>query len=165
MTSFLRAATDTVYQIVKGTAAAVLFFYFVLVLLQIFFRYILNSSLAWSEEVVRFGLVWGVMLSMAVVAYDRTHIRIAILESVISQRTRLVLSYALDSLSVLFCVLLVWSSIELIRRTILQRSPSLGVPMWAVYISIAIGAALQAVFTVAVFGRAVKSNGQAEGDK
>jgi TRAP-type C4-dicarboxylate transport system permease small subunit len=165
MTSFLRAVTDTAYRIVKGTAAALLFFYFVLVLLQIFFRYVLNSSLAWSEEVVRFGLVWGVMLSMAVVAYDRAHIRIAILESVLSQRTRLVLTYVLDTLSVLFCVLLLWSSLELIRRTLLQRSPSLGVPMWAVYISIAIGAALQAIFTVAVFGRAVKSHAQVEGDK
>jgi TRAP-type C4-dicarboxylate transport system permease small subunit len=60
---------------------------------------------------------------------------------------------------VVFCLLLLWSSIELVHRTLLQRSPSLGLPMWAIYSSIAIGAGLQALFTVAIFGRPARPAG------
>ena len=61
-------------------SAALLASYFVLVLLQVFFRYILNESLFWAEELVRGLMVWGVMVSSALVAASRDHIRVEVLE-------------------------------------------------------------------------------------
>ena len=52
----------------SAVSVALLASYFVLVLLQVFFRYVLNESLFWAEELVRGAMLWGIMLSSALVA-------------------------------------------------------------------------------------------------
>lgn len=45
-------------------------------LVSILFRYVLNNSLSWSDEFVRYLFVWLTLLGSAVVFRDREHIRI-----------------------------------------------------------------------------------------
>jgi TRAP-type C4-dicarboxylate transport system permease small subunit len=45
-------------------------------LVSVVFRYVLNSSLSWSDEFVRYLFVWLTLLGSAVVFRDREHIRI-----------------------------------------------------------------------------------------
>jgi TRAP-type C4-dicarboxylate transport system permease small subunit len=140
----LRAALTAV-------SAGVLVVYFVLVLLQVFFRYVLNESLYWAEEFVRGGLVWGVMLSSALVAGAHGHIRIEVLELMLPPAGRRIVVWAANSLTLAFLVLLVWAGIELVDRTWFQRSALLGVPKWSVYLAIPVGAALETLFTLAAW--------------
>ena len=48
----------------------------VIVLTAVFFRYILNHSLAWSDELVRYLFVWFTLLGAAVALREREHIRV-----------------------------------------------------------------------------------------
>ena len=59
-------------------AAAVLLFasYCCIILLQVFYRYVLNDSLVWSEEAVRFEQFWLIMLASGLCAQRRAHIRL-----------------------------------------------------------------------------------------
>ncbi len=43
-------------------------------LLQVFYRYILNSPLSWSEELSRYLLIWSVFFGLGAVTRDRAHI-------------------------------------------------------------------------------------------
>lgn len=45
-------------------------------LVAVFFRYALNHSLFWSDEVVRYLFVWFTFLGAAVALRDREHIRV-----------------------------------------------------------------------------------------
>ncbi len=47
-----------------------------LVLVSVFFRYVLNSSLSWSDEVVRYLFVWFTLFGAAVTLREREHIRV-----------------------------------------------------------------------------------------
>ena len=47
-----------------------------LVLVAVFFRYGLNRSLSWSDEVVRYLFVWCTLLGAAVTLREREHIRV-----------------------------------------------------------------------------------------
>jgi TRAP-type C4-dicarboxylate transport system permease small subunit len=122
--------------------------YFCLVLLQVFFRYVLNESLFWAEEVVRGAMLWGVMLSSALVAAGRAHIRIEVLELMLPPAGRRVVMLLIDILTLAFCLTLIWAGIELVDRTWFQNSPLLGVPKSTVYLAIPIGATIEAVFMV-----------------
>ncbi len=47
-----------------------------IVLTAVFFRYALNQSLSWSDELVRYLFVWFTLLGAAVALREREHIRV-----------------------------------------------------------------------------------------
>ena len=132
------------------TAVSVLLLatYFVLVLLQVFFRYVLNESLFWAEELVRGLMVWGVLISSALVAASRGHIRVEVLELMLPPAGRKVVVWIGDALTIAFSLILLWAAIQLMDRSWLQQSPLLEVPKWTVYMALAIGAGIEALLVL-----------------
>lgn len=137
----------------KALSAALLATYFVLVLLQVFFRYVLNESLFWAEELVRGLMVWGVMVSSALVAGSRGHIRVEVLELILPPAGRKVVMWIADALTIAFSVLLLCAAIELMSRSWMQQSPLLGIPKWTVYMALAVGAGLESLLTLLTWNR------------
>lgn len=135
----------------RALSCLLLAFYLTVILLQVFHRYVLNDSLFWSEEVVRYSLVWGVMLGSALVAYERGHIRIEVIEAFLPPGGQRVVQFIASSLTLAFCLILLWAGWEFVDRTWFQNSASLGVPMRSVYLAIPIGAALEAWFMTAAW--------------
>lgn len=60
----------------KNLAAGLLALMLVMILAQVFFRYVLNDSLAWTEELSKFAMVWVACL-VAPWAY-RQHLNVSI---------------------------------------------------------------------------------------
>lgn len=137
----LRAALTAV-------SVALLASYFVLVLLQVFFRYVLNESLFWAEELVRGAMLWGIMLSSALVAASRGHIRVEVLELMLPPAGRRIVVWAANVLTLAFSLILLWAGIQFIDRTWMQQSPVLDVPKWTVYLAIPVGAALESLLMI-----------------
>ncbi len=48
----------------------------IIVLTAVFFRYALNQSLSWSDELVRYLFVWFTLLGAAIALREREHIRV-----------------------------------------------------------------------------------------
>ncbi|MEI7445545.1 MAG: TRAP transporter small permease [Burkholderiales bacterium] len=117
--------------------------YFVAVLLQVFYRYVLNDSIFWAEEFVRSTMIWGVMIATGLVAAQRAHIRVELLEDWLPPAGRRVVVFVANVLSLSFCLILLWAGIELVDRTWFQRSPMLDIPKWWVYVAIPVGAAIE----------------------
>ncbi len=59
-----------------------------IVLAAVFFRYVLNHSLSWSDEMVRYLFVWFTMLGAAVTLREREHIRVDFFVEKLSARHR-----------------------------------------------------------------------------
>jgi TRAP-type C4-dicarboxylate transport system permease small subunit len=158
------AFCDRAHGFLRTLLVVLMAFYFALVLTQVFFRYVLNESLFWSEEVVRYSLVWSTLLGAAVVAYQRAHIRIEVLELMLPEGPRRVDHFLADALTLAFVIILCVTGIEFVERTIFQHSASLGAPMWVVYGAVPTGAAIEAVFTFAAWwrGREGHANPEAE---
>lgn len=137
------------------TAGSVLLLaaYFVAVLLQVFFRYVLNDSIFWAEEFVRAALVWGVMVASALVAASRNHIRVELLESLLPPGGRRVVVFVANALSLAFCLILLYAGVELVDRTWFQLSPMLEIPKWWVYLAIPVGAGLEALLMLLTWNR------------
>ena len=52
-----------------------------IVFLQFFTRYVLNDSLAWTEEIARYGLMWLTFIGGAMVTRTNTHIAVELLSN------------------------------------------------------------------------------------
>ena len=59
-----------------------------IVFLQFFTRYVLNDSLAWTEEIARYGLMWVVFIGAAMVTRRNTHIAVELALEPDAARTR-----------------------------------------------------------------------------
>jgi len=134
--------------LLTALSVALLAAYFVLVLLQVLYRYVLNDSLYWAEELVRGLMVWGVMIGSGLVALSRNHIRIEVLELLLPPAGRRIVLWAANALTIAFSLILLWASIELMDRTWFQQAPMLDVPKWTVYMAIAVGAGLEALLMI-----------------
>jgi TRAP-type C4-dicarboxylate transport system permease small subunit len=131
-----------------AVSVALLAAYFVLVLLQVFYRYVLNESLFWAEELVRGAMLWGIMLSSALVAASRGHIRVEVLELMLPPAGQRVVVWAANVLTLAFSLTLLWAGIQFVDRTWMQQSPVLDMPKWTVYLAIPVGAALESLLMI-----------------
>ena len=100
--------------LVESIAGVLLALVVVIVLLQVFGRYILRISLSWPEELARYVLVWLMIFGAAAAAASRSQIVVDTLLELVPASVRRALE-ALAALAGLVAVaLLVWTSQPLI---------------------------------------------------
>jgi TRAP-type C4-dicarboxylate transport system permease small subunit len=122
--------------------------YAVLIVVQVFYRYALNSSITWSEEVVQYALLWGVMIGSAVATDRGAHIVLNPLDARLGPRGRRIRAVLADLCTVAFCGVLIYYGWLLMYRTWYMQSPAADIPMYYVYAAMPIGAALVIFFTI-----------------
>lgn len=136
--------------LVESIAGVLLALVVVIVLLQVFGRYILQISLSWPEELARYVLVWLMIFGAAAAAASRSQIVVDTLLELVPASVRRALE-ALSALAGLVAVaLLVWTSQPLIfgpagRST----SPATGIPSFWIYLAVPVGGALLVLFALA----------------
>ncbi len=100
---------------------------------QVFFRYALNSSLFWSEELARFMLVWLTFLGASVAYRRRVHPGVDVLYRRMPPCSTVPVPLAIHLVSIgLFCVMIVfgWRFAHFVR---FQISPALYLPKWIIF--------------------------------
>ena len=117
-----------------------------IVFLQFFSRYILNDSLAWTEEIARYGLMWVVFIGGAVVTRKDSHIAVELLSNVMKPGPlRTALLIFVDVVKLGFLALLAWFSVTIIERMHMQRMTVFDLPMSYVYAGVGFGCFLMLV--------------------
>jgi len=131
-------------------AAAVLLFasYCCIILLQVFYRYVLNDSLVWSEEAVRFEQFWLVMLATGLCAQRRAHIRLEGFEAVVPRRFRRGIEVFGDCVTIGCCLFLLWTGVGLTLESVDTLSSASQISMSYVYAAMPVGAVLTILWTV-----------------
>lgn len=126
------------------------------VVAQVVLRYLRIDVLYFSEELVRYLLVWSVLMGATVVTARNAHVRVDILENALPAGARRWLDIASALVLIAFAAVLGWAGFELAQRTSGMRAPMLGIPMWVVYSVIPISAALDALFLLARLTRLLR---------
>ncbi|MDR1269223.1 MAG: TRAP transporter small permease, partial [Planctomycetaceae bacterium] len=106
----------------------------ILMNVSIFYRYVLNNSLSWSDEAVRFAFVWFTFLGSAIVFRDNVHIRV----DYFLEKMPPVLRFRVETLSyfltVLFYIFLFVSGIFWVFQTQGTQMSSMRFPLnWFFY--------------------------------
>jgi TRAP-type C4-dicarboxylate transport system permease small subunit len=114
-----------------------------IVFLQFFTRYVLNDSLAWTEEIARYGLMWVTFIGGAMVTRRNTHIAVELVSNVLPDglMRRALLAFV-DAVKLGFLGLLAYFSVTIIERMHYQRMTVFELPMSYVYGGIGLGCLL-----------------------
>ena len=116
---------------------------------QVFFRYVLNQSLFWSEELARFLLVWLTFIG-ATVAYRRNaHPRIHLFSGRTGPRAGRAMRIGMHLVALVFCALLAVYGAQFAFFIRQQISPALQLPRWTVMLVLPASGALMMLHAVA----------------
>jgi len=134
------------------------------VILQVFFRYILNDSLFWSEELARYLLVWLTFVG-ATVAYRRNmHPGVDVVFRRLDRSRRIAIRRVVDLLCLLFFIILIWYGAHFAFFIRAQTSPALGLPKWLVFSIIPISGLLFSLHVAAFLNRSLPAADHREVD-
>lgn len=155
----LRVGTDALGNLLKFVTVALTISFVIVMLTAVWSRYVINSSLIWTEEYIRFSLFWLIFIAAALVSYDEEHLRIEIFHNILPSRIRFIVDMIVKILIVVFLVILVWQSIILFDRSS-GRSPALRIPMAWVYAAMIVGGVLISIMTIRSLFFPQKSNAE-----
>lgn len=79
ITTALSALNNIIIFLFKYLALSTVAAMTIIILVQVFFRYVLNNSLPWSEELARYLMVWMTFLTLPVVSRLQQHAALEII--------------------------------------------------------------------------------------
>lgn len=128
----------------------------VLISWQVFARYVMGNSLAFSEEVARFSTVWLTMLGAAYAYRYGALIAVELLPSLLGRRMQTALKIAVALASALFALVLLREGLAITQRVMPQTAPSTRVSMAWLYAAMPAGAAMILLNAVAVIADSLR---------
>ena len=111
----------------------------VIIFIQVIMRYVMGSSLAWSEELTRYMFVWIIFLGIHLGIRDGSQIKIDVLEGMFTGKTVKAIRLMQHLLSLVAVVACLVASYYLIKVGFRASSPTLRIPMWYAYLAFPIG--------------------------
>jgi TRAP-type C4-dicarboxylate transport system permease small subunit len=130
----------------ENIAAFMLAVMFICFILQIFFRYVLNSPVGWTEEVSILMWIWGVLWGAVFVLDEKDEVRFDIIYSAVKERTRRVFTVITGVALVIMYAVSLPAATSYVTFMKVERSAYLGIRLDYLY-------SIFLVFTVAAIVR------------
>jgi TRAP-type C4-dicarboxylate transport system permease small subunit len=116
---------------------------------QIFTRFVLNNAASWTEEFLRYALIWLTMLGVPYAYGKNQHIAIEFVVDTFSKKGK-----TIDSIFVEIIVLIISVFVMIIggfmvtANAVGQTSPALGMPMQFYYLGVPVCGILMLIYTL-----------------
>jgi len=136
---------DTIARLFVTVAVSVIT---IVMLAQVFFRYVINDSLQWSEEFSIYTMVWTVFIGAVILIRNWEHIAIPSFLNLLPFPARGWMFVFAKVLCVVFFVMVAYWGFEFVDQRVHARSPSMGFSTRWVKLSIPVGATLMVLFTI-----------------
>jgi TRAP-type C4-dicarboxylate transport system permease small subunit len=121
---------------------------FVSVLIQIFFRYVLQSPLTWTEEASRYSFIWIVLLGAAFAVRKKEHVVMEVLVNRFPARLRRNILFGINVIILIALIYLLpisWSFFWFIKGV---SAPTLGISWGFLFFSAPLSIALMTIHTL-----------------
>ncbi|RMG84100.1 MAG: TRAP transporter small permease [Bacteroidetes bacterium] len=129
-----------------------------LMLVAIFFRYVLNNSLFWSDEIIRYLFVWLTFLGAAVAFRENAHIRVTFFREKLPATPRKIVENLDQWLTLGFLIFLSVGGFYWVADLRGSFSPALGLPLnWLFYAALPVSTTLMAGFEMVRIWRGFKN--------
>lgn len=110
------------------------------VLLQVAVRTFTSFSIVGTEEIANYSQLWLVMVGAGVALRFGRHVAVDVLVTLLPKRAQFWIRIINAAFVFWLLALIFKGSLPLIDMGAFQKSPALGLPMWMVYSSLAVGA-------------------------
>ena len=134
MREFLTTVKKWMIFFLSRIATVLLSFMTILVLYQVFTRYVLNDPAAFTEELVRYSLIWTSFIGAAYASSSRDHMALVLFHDSLKPSGQRILMIFIDTLILLFAILIITiGGFKLALSARQEFSALLGIPRSLVY--------------------------------
>lgn len=144
-------------RISEGFAAALIAFMVVINGTAVFYRFVLNSPVGWSEEILRYCLIWATFIAAGAVLRAGEHFSLDLAGTLTSVRLKSLMTCLVYLLVLGFCLVIAVLGYQVAMRNQFQVSPVLEISMMWPYLAIPIGAGLTALEAALLLIAAIRS--------
>jgi len=116
-----------------------------LLFVNVVLRYVFSSAIFWTEETLRYLIVWITFIGAATCIIKNSHISLDILTIFLPEKYHKIMYFAVNVICLIFSILIFWYSLKLTlaAREFGQISATIGnFPMYIVYSCMPLGSFL-----------------------
>jgi TRAP-type C4-dicarboxylate transport system permease small subunit len=135
----MRTVIHFTWKLIEIVAMVAFTIMLVLVTAQIFFRYVLQLSVPWTEEAARWFYAWQIFLGSSLAMRDRLHLQIPVLLDRFSGKPRAFLDLLAALAGLGFLTGIIWGSLLMIRAVYPVQAGSFPISTSYLYLSIPVG--------------------------
>ncbi|MEP3436874.1 MAG: TRAP transporter small permease [Hoeflea sp.] len=106
---------------------------FIVFVIQIFFRYVLNDPLSWTQEIAGVLYVWIVCVGSATIVKEREHVSFDLVYESVGSHKRRFLALLGTGFILIVLLLSLYGNYDYIAFTARQKTPTLRLPMTVVF--------------------------------
>ncbi|WP_017727106.1 TRAP transporter small permease [Halalkalibacterium ligniniphilum] len=119
----------------------------VVIAMQVFMRYVMGSSLSWSEELARYCFIWLVYLGISYGVKKQRHIKVDVALILLKDKGKLIVHMIANLLFLAFAIFVVIYGLDIAQRFLEfgQTSAAMSIPMGLVYLATPVGMGLTAI--------------------
>lgn len=128
MLAALDKIIKAVYKIVLVVIVAIGLVMLVVAWAHVFYRYVLNDSLTWSEELLKILLVWFCLLSTTIIAVQREHVSIVVFKEMMPKKVNHAFTFMSQVLMLVASVVVLVIGVEFVKLAGSRMSPALRLP-------------------------------------
>ncbi len=126
--NFTSKFSDILDKQISKLVVLLIFSLSILLGVNVFYRYALNDSIYWSNEVARYMLVYIVFFGSTMAHKHKAHIRIDIFYAKLSKKYKKITEIAISLLFIFFWIIVLIGSGKLLPLFMMQKTATLSIP-------------------------------------
>ena len=153
----MRILARWLWGLVENLTLAAFVCMLVLVAAQVFFRYVLQISVPWTEEAARWFYAYQILLGCTIAARDKLHLQVTIALNRFPPRLRAAVECVIAVSGLIFLGGIIWGGVVMMWATSTVQAGSFALSMSYLYLSIPISLAFLFFMTLGDLGRGWKA--------
>lgn len=149
----LQRISDRTNKVVSYLGMVIFVVLIIACVMQVFFRFVLNDSLSWTEELARYCFIWMHMMGASLLIEAHGHATVTAILDLLHGVVRKVVDIIIELVIFFNGTAMLYAGIQLAYSSRNNLSTALGAPMWCINSSVAVGGLLlmfQAFVQIAV---------------
>ncbi|MCF6173210.1 MAG: TRAP transporter small permease [Campylobacteraceae bacterium] len=146
--NFFSKLSDIIDKQISLFVVTLMFLLALLLGVSVFYRYVLNDSIYWSNEVARYILVYIVFLGSTMAHKHKTHIRIDMILAYLSNKKQKNTELMIALLFIAFWALILAGCIKLFPLFMMQTTATLQIPFAVPFASLPISAIIWIIYSI-----------------
>ena len=130
----------------------------VIIAAQVWYRFVMNDPLAWSEELGRYVFVWISFIGAAAGVRYQVHLGIDLLQKLFAQNLYRYVVITVNLIIQIFLLMIIFWGFKILGVIKFQTSPSMNIPMIYPYLAVPVGCMLMFVNSMRISVAALKKS-------